>query len=94
MHMREGVTISLEEEHNSYRRIDWRQLVERSEVMVGNGKRRSFRNCEAIDSLAREEQEALERGLRRLFDFRPSYLIRENRANAENRTFYRLVNTN
>jgi len=37
MHMREGVTISLEEEHNSYRRIDWRQLDERSEVMVGNG---------------------------------------------------------
>jgi len=36
MHMREGVMISLEGEHNSYRRIDWRQLDERSEVMVGN----------------------------------------------------------
>jgi len=29
--------ISLEGEYNSYRRIDWRQLDERSEVMVGNG---------------------------------------------------------
>lgn len=37
MHMREGVTISLEGEYNSYRRIDWLQLDERSEVMVGNG---------------------------------------------------------
>lgn len=51
----EGVTISLEGEHNSYRRIDWRQLDVRSEVMVGNGTSGVSREAaKAIDSLARE----------------------------------------